>query len=900
MTRVPGERLFRALLRIYPPGFRHRYGEGMTEFYRDRRAALRPGPSARCRLWTRLLADGMCTAAAEWLRVAAGAVTGHHHRTHSSKDGLMSNLVQDLRLAVRGLLRTPGFTAIALVTLALGIGANAAIFSVLEPVLIRPLPYRHAERVRVLWNAGQVPGERTAVAVPEFFDYREQLRTFDQLAAVRPQVSTILGPEGEPDRLATYLVTPNLFELLGTGPALGRSFQEGDGIPDGERVVVLSHALWRRRFGGDPTVIGREINVGGLNRTVVGVMPAEVRFPDAPVGFLRERAELWIPSTYEQLRTDGRGNQIIAVVGRLAPGATDARAAADLATMGDRFRRQWPRRYGEPGSLKWRVEPVPLRTEMVGSVQLALAVLTAAVGLVLLIACINVTNLLLARGSLRRREVAVRIALGASRRRLLGLLLSESLVLALAGGALGSALAWAGTPLLVRLAGGNIPRLEQAGVSLPVLAFAFAVSLVAGVVVGALPALRQLRTDLRTAIGEGGRGQSDSVARRRFRSALVAAQVAMALVVLVAAGLLGRSFAELLEVDPGFAPDRAIALELTLPRTSYDRGATVADFYRRVRDELAIVPGIEAAGVVYPLPLSGEGWSGTFEIAGRLDDPRPHAEYAVAGPGYFEAMGIELVAGRAFGAEDGPDGPLVALIDDRAARAYWPGASPIGERISAGGGSDWRTVVGVVRHVYRDGRHKVGEGQLYLPVAQFPQRQMFVVARSSGADPVALAGPIRAAVQQLDPALPTTRLNTVASLADRALAAQRFNLLLIGLFAALALGLATVGLYGVMAYRVAQRTREIGIRIALGGRPADVRRMLLRESLGISAIGLGIGVVASLGVSRLLTGLLFGVRAIDPLTYGAVCGVLLLVAAAAAQGPASRAMRVDPTVTLKE
>ncbi|NOT09787.1 MAG: ABC transporter permease [Gemmatimonadales bacterium] len=892
---APGERLFRRLLRLYPKTFRDRYGTGMVEFYRDRRLAVPDRPGARARLWLRLIADTLLSSVAEHLSSEPRPVAGGRR-----KDGTMETLLQDLRGAIRGLARAPSFTGVVLVTLALGIGANAAIFSALEAVLFRPLPYRHAERTMVLWNGGSVEGTYTAVAAPEYFDYKEQLETFDNVAALRPQSATILGAEGDPERLSAYTVTPNIFELLGTESALGRSFRTGDGIPGGELVVVLSDGLWRRRFGGDPAVIGRQVNVAGLPRTVIGIMPSGVRFPDAPLDWLREPADLWIPSTLEQLRGDERGNQNLAVLARRAEGVSQAQVDADLGMLSGRFRSQWPDRYGKGAAQNWRIVSFSLQDQMVGSVKLALFVISSAVGVVLLIVCVNVANLLLARGALKRRDVAVRMALGAGRPRLVRQMLTESLVLGLGGGGLGLLLAWVGTPLLVRLSGGNIPRLEGAGMSIEVIGFSFGVSLLTGIGVGLIPALQQSRTELRSAMGEGSRGASDGIDRRRFRSALVAAQVAMALVILVAAGLLGRSFAALLKVDPGFSPDGVLALKLAIPRAKYDSAVKVISFYRRLAEQVASLPGVESAATIYPLPMGGDGWSGSLDVEGAPENPAPHAEYNVTSPGYFKTMRIPLQAGREFGPDDAQGMPNVAIVDDHFARKYWPAESPLGKRINVRGGpNDWITIVGVVGHVYRAGRSEAGEPQLYLPHAQYVQTQMVLVARASNGNAAGLASAVRSGLKEIDPELPSTRMHAAAELADKTLAPQRFNALLIGIFALVALGLASVGLYGVMSYLVAQRTREIGIRLALGGQPGDVRRMVLRESLAISLSGLAVGGIVSLAVSRLLTGLLFGVSPTDAATYTGIAVLLLLVAGIASYGPARRATRVDPVTALR-
>jgi putative ABC transport system permease protein len=890
-----GERVYRLLLLVYPGRFRHRYREEMVAFYRDRRAAAGTGTAARLRLWGRLITDVFATAAAEH-----GAGLMSRFTRSSRRERTMETLWQDLRLAIRGLLRAPVYTTIVLLTLALGIGATAAIFSVVHAVLLKPLPYRHADRIVVLWHSNSTGRTYNSTSPPEYFDLKEQLRAFDAVVAIRGQSSTILGDGGEPERLSAYVVAPEIFDMLGAGPAQGRGFRAGDGLPGAEKVILISDALWRRRFGGDPAILSRKVNIAGFTRTIIGVMPAGVSFPDVPVGFLRDRADLWIPSNYESLRGDSRGNQFIAVLARQKSGTSAAAARTDLDLVSGRLRAAFPDRYGEQTVKGWRFTSVPLRDQMVGSVRPALLVLAGAVGLVLLIACVNVANLMLARGALRQRDVAVRLALGADRPRLVRQLLTESTVLSLAGGTLGVLLASIGVPLLLRLDRGNIPRMDGTELSSAVLAFSLGVSLLTGLLVGIAPALAQSRTDLRGALGEGARGASDGRGRRRLRSALVAAQMAMALVILVGAGLLGRSFAALQQVEPGLDPGGVLSIKLNLPRAKYDSSFKISAFFDRLASEATRIPGVTAASAINPLPLGGEGWSGSIEVEGlvvRQGEPEPHAEYSVAMPGYFRTLGIPLKAGREFSATDVARAPLVGIVDERLAQKYWPGESPIGKRFK--GGDDWTTIVGVVGHVYRAGPTEEGEGQIYMPLAQYTQSAMAVVLHTDG-DPGALAGGLRQTVRALDPDLPTAQIVTMDELVVRATARQRFNMLMLSVFAMVALGLASVGLYGVMSFLVAQRTREIGIRIALGGKPGDVRRMVIRESLVISVSGLLAGAAISLSLSPAVRGLLFGVTPTDLPTYLSISVLLLLVAAIAAYGPARRATRVDPLVALRE
>ena len=816
---------------------------------------------------------------------------------------LWQEVRSDVAFALRTLRRSPLFAAVAIVTIGLAIGANTAIFTALDAVLLAPLPYRFADRVEMIWNSNaQSSLSRTAVAVPEYFDLQAQLRAHDAVAAITSQPSPLTDDAGEPERIMAYAVSPNLFDLLGARPAVGRTFGGDDGKLGAPRVVVLSHALWTRRFGASPSVIGRTINVSGYPRTVVGVMPPTVRFPDAPLDFLRERADLWIPSTFESSRGDSRGNQIIAVVARRSAGVTTAQSVADLDAVSARWRVAYADRYASASSKAWRLAAIPLRDQMVGSARKSLLVLAAAVAFVLLIACVNVTNLLLARGAVRQRELSIRLALGAGRARLARQLLTESLVLAGAGGALGLLLAWLGVHALVRLDGGALPRIADPGINPAVLAFSVGITIVTGVLVGIAPALQQSARDLRASLNETSRGASTGRGGHRLRVVLVAGQVAMALVVLVASGLLARTFIALEHVRPGFTASNAIAVKFNLNRVKYDSASKIIGFYEQLAANVGGLPGVTSVSGGYPVPMSGDGWSGSFEVEGEPsgpNNPLPHAEYGVAMPGFFHVLGIPMAAGRDFSPTDLMSTPQVVIVDEALARLHWPGQSAVGKRVSTNGPGQWATVVGVVGHVHKAGPQEEGEPQIYLPFAQSPQSALSIVARSR-TQPLALVKPIREVVRQLDPQLPISKVSSLDDLVAAAMAKNRFTALLVGVFALTALVLASVGLYGVMAYLVSQRTREIGIRVALGGQPSAIRSMVMREGVWISIAGLVVGAAASLVTSRALSELLFGVSPTDPATYATIVGVLLVVTLIASYGPARRATRVDPLVALRE
>lgn len=815
-------------------------------------------------------------------------------------------LRQDVLFALRGFRRAPLFTLVALVTIAIGVGANTAIFSVVNTVLLQPLPYANAERGVVLFNAYDQEGlERTAVAGAELFDFRETFKSLDAIAGFRPAAATLTAEGADPEQLNAYLATPDLFEVLGVRATVGRAFLPTDGRPNEPQVAVLSHALWQRRFGGDSSVIGKTIVINAVPRTVVGVMGQGMRFPDSPIGYAKGRADLWIANTFETTRTvEQRGNQNLVVVGRMAPGATWAQVERDVAVTGARFRREHPDRYAGATANGWHALAITLREEMVGTVRPTLLMLTAAVGLVLLIACVNVANLLLARTALRQRELAVRLALGADRFRLLRQLLTESTLLALIGGLLGTGIAWLAVRGLRSYALVEIPQLEGTRLDLNVLAFSFLLSAVAGILIGLVPAFQQASTSPGTVLGESTRGASAGSARRRIRSALVVAQVAMALVVLNTAGLLGRSYLALQRVDPGFVSDSVMTAYVALPRRAggaYDSAYKVNAFYERLASQLAGLPGVKSVGGIYPLPMSNDGWSSSFDVEGLSPDRQeaPHAEMAAAMPGYFRTMGIRL-RGREFTFDDRRDRPLVVIVDEQLAARYWPGQDAIGKRISRDGSEDsWMEIIGVVGHVLRDGPAKSTQPQVYLPYLQHAQGMLYPVVKTSSA-PSAVAAGMREAVRALDRNVPVSKQQSMPALVRATFARQRFNVVLTTLFAVAALGLASIGLYGVMAYLVAQRTREIGIRVALGGQPGDVRTLVMRESLIIAGIGLVVGTLASLALSGGLTGMLFQVKPTDPVTYASIAALLVIVASLAAFGPARRATRVDPLVALRD
>lgn len=817
----------------------------------------------------------------------------------------IATLWQDARYAVRVLARTPLFTSTALVTLAVAIGATTTIFSVVNTVLLRSLPYPGADRTSVIFNAYRQSGlERATVSPEELADLAAQTQVFDRLAGIRPQVTALTDdcPDCEALRVNTYGVSPELFELLGVYPLHGRAFSTADGAAGAPKVIVISHRLWRQRYHEDVNIVGRTVSVGGDPRLVVGVMPPDIQFPDEPVSYLEERADLWIPVNWDQVR-DGRGNQYLVVLASSKPGVTTAQIASDLERVGAGFKAEYPSRYNEPAG-HWALVAVPLAEEMFGDVRTGLVVLFGAVGCVLLIGCANVANLILARGSTRRREMAVRSALGAGRSRLIQQLLVESLVLTVAGSMLGLGLAAASLQVLVSFNPGNIPRLDTVSIDGTVVLFAMVLSVVTGVVVGLIPAVRQARTDPQSDLGDDARGTDSASPRKRLRGLLVVVEVAVAVVVLIGATLLIRSYISMAGVPVGVSGDGVAVARLSIPRTTYDEPAKVFAFHRAMSERFAALPGVTRASAVYPLPMSGSGWSASVGIAGRpanTGGPEPHAEYAVALPGYFATVGIPLLDGRDFDVSDSPDAPAVVIVDEDFAARYWPGERAVGQRISTFGDAvegPFQTVIGVVGHVRNRGARDAGEPQLYMAALQKREYSLFYVVETSG-DPSALIPSIRAAVRAEDAQLPVAALETMPDMLATFTARERFNVTLFSIFGAIALAIASIGLYGVLAFLVSQRSREIGIRLALGGRPSHLVRSVMLEGLWLTAAGLVVGLMGGLWLGRAMQELLFEIRPTDPATYVAISIVMVVVAVLAGVGPARRATRVNPVESLR-
>ncbi|HEX7089993.1 MAG TPA: ABC transporter permease [Longimicrobiales bacterium] len=800
----------------------------------------------------------------------------------------LTELRQDVRYALRVLRRSPGFTAVAVATLALGIGANSAIFSVVSGVLLKSLPFRDAERlyeVRMLYPDGT---EYTGLSAPDFMSLREESRTFERVEAYAGGVLTLLGA-GEPKEVRGSSVSDGFFDLLGLRFALGRGFLPGENVPGQGKVTVLDYGFWQREFGGDPGVIGRTLSVGGEAYTVVGVLERGAR-PPLPADMY---APLEYGETFSATTSVGRRREYLGVLGRVRPGVSAELLGADLKRIGAELQVRFPDTNG-----KLTFTAASLRETIIGDVRTPLLVLLGAVGVVLLVACANVANLLLARASAREDELAVRAGLGAGRGRLVRQLLTESAVLGLAGGAAGLLLAYWGTRALVAAQPADIPRLDEVGVDATVVLFTLGLALLTGLAFGLVPAFQATGARLMAALREGGRGTSRSGGR--VRSGLVVAEMALAVMLLTGAGLLIRSFIELTRVETGFEPERAASFRITLQGDAYATGEQIRGRVDALLERIGALPGVSAVAASTTLPLTGIGSIFNFAVEGAPPPPpNVNAEIAIASvtPGYFRTIGAPLVRGRDFTAADGPDAAPVALINEAAAKRWFPGEDPIGRRVQVG--NSVREIVGIVGDVLQRAPGQPAAPQLFMPYAQFTTSRVRIVVRTAG-DPLAVAPAIRAEVRALDPDLPLTDFTPLEELVSASVARPRFYTTLLTLFASVALALAATGIFGVMSYAVAQRTREISIRIALGARAGDVLRMIVGRALALAAAGVALGIAGALALGRVLRSQLFGVTLLDPVTLGAVVLVLGASAAAASYLPARRAAGLEPASALRE
>jgi predicted permease len=797
---------------------------------------------------------------------------------------------QDFRYALRQLAQNPGFTIVAIVTLALAIGANTAIFSAVDGVLLHPLAYPHPEQlVYVAENLKKFSLNKIPASPPEIMDYRRMITSLSHQAGVEVRVYTITG-QGDPENVPAMRISASAFPMLQIKPILGTFFSAEEEQPGKDRVVLISEGLWKRRFGSDPAIAGKNIELNQESYRVLGVI--------APIFEYRFYADLWTPLAFApaDVGPQGRGRQSIDVVGRLKDGVSIEQANAEIRTVAARIARENPASY--PPEFGYSLEVDPLAEQITGNLKTPLLVLIAAVGAVMLIACANVSNLLLARAVARRKEMSLRAALGAARSRIVRQLLTESALLAIVAGAAGLALAYLAVYLYREHGPAGLIRAPHLGINLWVTVFSVALSLAASVVFGLAPALEASRVDLNDALKDASRGSSGG--RRLLRESMVALEVAMSLVLLIGAGLLVRSFVRLESTDPGFRPDHLLTFVVTLPPARYREPVRIAAFERTAIERLRTLPGVTAAGAVSALPFGGSDSAGSFGIEGRTPDPgqpTPVVGYRFAAPGFLEATGVPLLRGRTFTAADDFGAPLVAVVNDQLVRKYFPKEDPLGQGLSSGDGRFCK-IVGVVGSIKQADLSQEPQAAIYYPALQLPGSLIGVAMRTAG-DPLAMVSAARHEIAAIDPNLPLARIATMEQRMADSVARQRFSIQLMTAFAAIAAALAAIGIYGVLVYLVDQRKREIGIRLALGARTSNVLGLILGQGSRPVAIGLLAGVGGALALTRLLKGLLYEVSATDPLVFAGVSAGLVLVALVAMSAPARRAARVDPLAALR-
>ena len=810
----------------------------------------------------------------------------------------MGTLFQDLRYSLRMLLKKPVFTSIAILTLALGIGANTAIFSVVNAVLLRPLPFKEPDRLVAIYAKHMRSVEsKGSLSYPDFTDFRDQGQSFEQLAAWYPWDYTVTGIT-DPERVRGVVVSRELFEILGVQPRLGRIFSGEEDKP-GNRMVLISQGLWQRRFNSDPNLIGQGITLNGQSYIVTGVMPSQFQFPVEA-----DSVDVWttiVMAVGNKPILNRRDAKLFYVTGRLKPNVKIEQAQAELEGLTSALGNQYPESNAYMGA-----KVIAARDHLVGDVRNGLLLLFGAVGCLLLIACVNVANLLLAKATTRGREVAVRAALGANRWKIVRLLLMESSLLALASGLLGWLLAWSSVDALVALSPSDLPRADEIKVDAAVLGFTLLVSLLTGLIFGLVPAWQASKTDLATALKEGGRASTDGRTGKRLRSGLVVAQIAIALVLLVGAGLFLNSFWRLRKVNPGFDANNVISLRMSLPYNKY-KEAQAGEFYRQLQERLQAIPGVRAASTVFPLPMSPETSPPLdFEIEGRTFAPneRPNCDGRNMQPDYFHTLGIPLIKGRDFSDSDTKQSTPVAIINETLARRFFPNEDPIGKRVQLvmpmmdKSTFPFREIIGVVGDVKQRKVSEETRPEIYAPFAQSPFNEMYVAVKSD-LDQRNIISAVRAEVQALDKDQPIYDIKTLDHRLGASFAQQQFSAMLLTLFAALAMILTAVGLYGVISYSVAQRTHEIGLRMALGAKQGEVLKLIVKEGMRLSLLGVVIGLIASFALKQLVEGLLFGVKATDPVTFVVIAALLTTVSLLACYLPARRAAQVDPMIALR-
>ena len=814
--------------------------------------------------------------------------------------------MQAIRLAFRSLVKTLGFTIVAIITIALAIGASTAVFSLVNALLIRPLPFQAPQALVLLFEKFAAQGlDQIPVSAPEYLDWEKQTRSYERIAAFNFADFNLTGGD-MPERVPGAVVTPSLFPLLGVAPIKGRVFNDSEFGEGNDGVVMISERLWRRRYNSDPRLVGSEVSVNGRSFTVVGIMPANFEFPlplfGVQGGTFAERADMWKPIAFTKNELESRGSRSYGVIGRLKPGTTIAQAQAEADTVVANWHSLFPDNY--KATTKFGATLYPLHDLVIGGMRPALMILLGAVAMVLLIACANLTTMLLARAGAREREFAIRLALGAGRMQLVRQMLSESVLLALVGGTAGVLLAIWGLDLLRSIGTQTVPRLAEVNLDLRVLLVTLGTAVGTGIVIGLVPALASGKPELTEALKEGGRGATSGLRRNRLRNALVISEVALALVLLVGASLLLKSFVRLQNVHPGFESKNVLTMEVALPVLKYPRGKPVADFYAEATQRVKALPGVEAAAFTTILPLSGSNSDSSFGIEGRdptLDKVYPDEEIRVVTPEYFSVLKVPLLQGRFFTETDQFDGPGVVIVNNSFAKKWFPNQDVIGKRITF---SDtrkpdvkWMTIVGLVGDMRHRGLDFDPKPEYYLAHNQNPYRGMILAVHSSQ-DPRSLTSAIRREISRLDPDLPAANVRTLEQVAADSIAPRRLSVVLIGVFAAVALVLASVGIYGVMSFLVVQRTHEMGVRMALGAQRADVLRLVIGRAAKLVLIGVTLGLLLGVMSSRALQAMLFNVGAFDPTTFLGVTLALIAVSLFASYIPALRATRADPMIAL--
>jgi predicted permease len=906
-------RLYGTMLRLYPREFRDVYGAAMTETFSLRAVEARTHHARLRSTWffVREL-SGLAASAAgtRWAKLKAqwqkrGGASGGNFERQSRRRELIGPVARDVHHATRRLLKSPGFTLASVVTLALGIGANTAIFSIVHGIVLNPLPFPEPDQL--IYPRHTAPGINLPVidqSVGTYQHYRKHSRVLDAMGVFRIATRNLTG-DGNPERVAGAVFSASMFDVLRVPPMSGRVFDAQEDRPGGPLVVVLSERLWTRRYGADPGILGRTVQINSEAHEVIGIMPREFAFP-------RRNTDMWLPFKLNPDTTELGGFNIRGLA-RLKPGFTADDAQRDFAGLVPRLVEAYPNDVTPEFLERSQAAPVvrTLKEHVVGDIERALWILLGTVAFVLLIACANVANLFLVRAESRQREVAIRTALGAGRVQLVRYFLTESALLAILGGALGLGLAFGAALALVRFGPSNIPRLQEVTIDGTVLLFTAAVSLLTGLLFGTLPSLRHASPNLVNCLKEGGRGSSAGRGRHKARNVLVVSQVALALVLLIGAGLMARSFWHLHNVDPGFEAEGVLTFHVTLPRADYPTAEASADAIQQLADRFAALPGVRAAGSTYILPIAEGWWADPLVIEDHPvgpDESAPMVNMNTASPGYFSAMGIPVRSGRAFERADHERRTGATIVNQELAERFWPGESPIGKRVYPFGGTPerWYTIVGVTGNVRSLGLTTDPPAMIYLPIIGvdavaevWEPRRMTFALRTAG-EPEQLVGAVRSATWSVDPNLPIANIQTMERVLSDATTQTAFSMVLLAVAAAVALLLGAVGIYGVVSYIVSQRMGEIGVRMALGAGAADVSSMVLRQGTSVAAIGIGLGLAGAFALTRLLEAMLFGVSPTDPVTYGSVSVVLLGIALLATYLPARRASHVDPVTALRQ